>query len=122
MRAGSPSRSSALHWRVVVVQVLTDVAFLPCERCLCVEVLFALVGIVCELVLLSLGLLRGHASGDKRRVWGRAVRGQRLERLRDAHHELVRDVAETLDLALKLGNFALERVVVLLDVKDVRTG
>ena len=111
-----------LYGRTVIIQILDDVAFLACEWRLRVEVLLAIVSIVCELVLLGLALLRGHATGDERGVWWRAVGGQRLEGLRDTHHELVGDVTETLDLALKLSDFALERIVLLLDVKDVRTG
>lgn len=92
------------------------------KRRLRVEVLFALVGVIRELVLLGQGLLlRGHTAGDERGVRGGAVGGQR-ERLRDAHHELVGDVAETLDFALELGELALEGLVLLLSVEDVRAG
>ena len=108
-----------LYGRVAIVQILADVAFLACEWRLSVEVLLAVVGVVCELVLLGLALLRSHATGDERGVWWRTIGGQRLQRLRDTHHELVGDVTETLDLALKLGDFVLERIVLLLDVKDV---
>ena len=110
-----------LYGRVAVVQVLADIAVLPCEWRMRIEVLFAFVGVICELVLLSLGLLRGHPR-DERGMWGRAIGGQRLERLRNAHHELVRDVAETLDFAFKLSDFVLKNVALLLNVKDVRTG
>lgn len=110
-----------LHRRTAVLEVLANVAFLPRERRRCVEVLFALVGVVRELVLLGL-LLCGHTTGDERGVRGRAARGQWLERLRDAHHELVGDVTETLDLALKLGDLVLESVVLLFNVEDMRTG
>ena len=111
-----------LNGRVAVVQVLADVTFLACEWRLGVEILLAFVGVVCELVLLGLDLLRGHSTGDERGMWWRPVGGQRLERLRDTHHELVGDVTETLDFTFKLSDFALERIVLLLDVKDVRTG
>lgn len=110
-----------LYGRIVIFQVLADIAFLPREWCVDVDVLFAFVGVVRELVLLSL-LLSGHTTGDERGMWGRAVGGQRLKGLRDAHHELVRDVAEALDLALKLGDLVLESVIFLFDVKDVPTG
>jgi hypothetical protein len=109
--------------RIAVFQVLADVAFLARKWCICVEVLLAFVSVVRELVLLSLGLLlRGHATGNERWMRGRAVGGQRLERLRDTHHKLVRDLAETLDLAFKLSDLVLEGVVLLLDVQDVPTG
>lgn len=111
-----------LNGRVAVVQVLANIAFLAREWRVGVEVLLAFIGVVCELVLLGLNLLRGHSTGDESGMWWRAVGGQRLERLRDTHHELVGDVTETLDFALKLSDFALERIVLLLDVKDVRTG
>jgi len=109
-----------LYGGIAVFQVLGDVAFLPCERRLPVEVLFTFIGIVCELVLLGLCLLlHGNGTRDERGVWGRAVGGEWLEGLRDTHHELVGDVAETLDLALKLGDFALEGLVLLFNVKNV---
>lgn len=111
-----------LNGGVAVVQVLANVAVVTCEWRMGVEVLLAFIGVVCKLVLLGLNLLRGHSTRDERGMWWRAVGGQRLERLRNTHHELVGDVTEALDFALKLGDFALERIVLLLDVKDVRTG
>ena len=120
-RRRASAHSRVLYGRVTVVQILADIAFLPCEWRLRIEVVFAFVGVICELVLFSLGLC-GQPTGDERGMWGRAVGGQRLERLRDTHHEFVRDLAETLDLAFKLSNFALKSIVLLLNVKDVRTG
>lgn len=121
--AWAQARSRVLYGGITVFQVLADVAFLAREWRVRVEVFFAFVGVVRELVMLGLSLLlSGYTTGDERGMWGRTVGGQRLEGLRDAHHELVRDVAETLDLAFKLGDLVLESVIFLFDVKDVRTG
>jgi hypothetical protein len=105
---------------MTVLQVLTDVTFLPREWRLRVEVLFAFVGVVCELVLLGLGgLLGGHATRDECGVWGRAVGGQWLEGLRNTHHELVGHFAEALHLALELSDLVFEGVILLLNVEDM---